>query len=545
MVLEFDQPVSGAAALAWGALEGGASVVTGYAGSPTTLVVDEIVAHSSADEVRVEWTSNEKVAIDVAFGASLAGVRSLLCVKGVGLNVALDPLMTLVLSGCHAGMVLLVGDDPGGWGSQNEQDSRMLALAAEMPLLEPRSVRNARRALREAFVLSEDVGMPVMVRITRALTLDREVLAGTLEPDLPETSGFVREYMRWVVLPVNVVSYHRRLRERLTHVQEHYERSDLNEILGGGPVGVIAAGYTGRKVLDLLPEDKRSELSLLSLGTVNPLPSRQVLSWLESVDAVLVVEETAPVVERAVRSLAHRKGVSVPVYGRETGHVPWTGELAAPQLVQALNAVLPDLGLQAVTESGRDMPSRQPLCDGCPYVPVFDALVDVMDRAGGRDAYIVVGDPGCMVRGQLAPYKLIDVKTSLGSSIGIASGLVMGRTARRVVALSGDSSFLHTGLGELMDAAQLDLPLLVIILDNGTTALSGGQPHAGSARDARGQPRRAIELGDVAAGLGAKRVQVIEVEQETDLRAEIMSAFLSQGLSVIVARGLCPKHVDI
>jgi indolepyruvate ferredoxin oxidoreductase alpha subunit len=526
-------------------------VVTGYAGSPTTAVVDAIVAQCTADRVQVEWTSNEKVAIDMAFGASLAGARSLLCVKGVGLNVALDPLMTLVLAGCQAGMVLLVGDDPGGWGSQNEQDSRMLALAAEIPLIEPRSVRDARDAMREAFALSEQVGVPVMVRITRALTLATDTLEEAPVYELPPSVGFVREYMKWVVLPVNVVAYHQRLRERLDAVRAYHERSGFNEIVGHGAMGLIAAGYAGRKLLDLLPEERRSGLSILWLGTVNPLPSDVVRLWLGRVDAALVVEETAPLVERAVRSLAQREGMDVPLYGRDTGHVPWTGELAAPQLAQVLNAVMPTLDLRVEEDRGRDMPSRRPLCDDCPYISVFDALLEVMEREGGRDDYIVVGDPGCMVRGQLPPYELIDVKTSLGSSIGIASGLMMGLqgarppVARHVVALSGDSSFLHTGLSELVDAARLDLPLLVILLDNGTTALSGGQPNAGTAQDVRGRPRQAVALDRVAEGLGAECVEAIDVDRGQNLRIAIASALRREGLSVIVARGPCPRHVGV
>lgn len=253
------QLVSGAHALAHGAIESGVALVTGYPGAPATAVVNGILQLTSPDQMRVEWTSNEKVGIEMAFGASLGGMRALLCVKGVGLNIALDPLMAFNLSGCNAGLVILVGDDPGGWGSQNEQDSRALALAAEVPLLESTSVSDARVAMRRAFALSEEMGLPVVVRVTRALVLaegeieNSEVVASLIEDfRIAPPPSFQREFMRWVVLPVNVVPYHLRLLGRLDAVQARFEDSPLNGVEGDGSQGVIAAGFAYQKLLDLL-----------------------------------------------------------------------------------------------------------------------------------------------------------------------------------------------------------------------------------------------------------------------------------------------------
>ncbi|MBN1317896.1 MAG: hypothetical protein JXA42_20595, partial [Anaerolineales bacterium] len=418
--------VSGAFAIARGAIQAGVSLVTGYPGSPATAVVNAILQLSSPDEVQVEWTSNEKAAIEIAIGGSLGGTRSLLCVKSVGLNIALDPLMTFILSGCNAGFVILLGDDPGSWGSQNEQDSRALGLMAELPMLEPATVSDAQVAMRHAFQLSEEIGLPVIVRVTRALVQAKEEIFTYKDSiDLKNTAppSFQHEFMRWVVLPINVVSCHRRLLQRLDAVQARFEDSQLNGLEGDGSHGVIAAGFTYQKLLDTLGGAIPPELCIMRLGTFHPLPVERVTTFLQTVESVLILEETSPWVERTVRTTAQMAGLTLSICGRDTGHVDRAGELFTPHLAAALNRFLPQLSLPTDGKSGRDMPSRDPLCDGCPYIPTLNALVEVIAQSGGRDEFIVVGDPGCLVRSQLPPYQLLDVKLSLGSSIGVAAGI--------------------------------------------------------------------------------------------------------------------------
>lgn len=540
-----NEPLSGAYALARGAIEAGVSLVTGYPGAPVTPVVNAILELTSPDEVQVEWASNEKVAIEMAFGASLGGIRSLLCVKSVGLNIALDPLMAFNLTGCNAGLVILVGDDPGGWGSQNEQDSRALALAAEVPLLEPTSVSDSLTAARQAFQLSEEMGLPVIVRITRALILAQE--AGFAKEEIRTTPppSFEREFMRWVVMPVNVVPYHLRLLQRLDAVQARFEDSPLNGVEGDGPQGVIAAGFAHQKLSDLLHGTVPLELRILRLGTFFPLPVDRLTAFLRTVASVLVLEETAPLIERAVQATAQRSGLTLPICGRDTGHVSRIGELFAPHIATALNRFLPRLALPTGGKSSRPRPSSEPLCDGCPYIPAFDVLTEVMAQFGGRDEVVVVGDPGCMVRAQLPPYELLDVKNSLGSSIGTAAGIALSlsksSTGKRVVALCGDSSFLHSGYSGLVDATRVGATMLVVILDNGTTALSGGQPHPASRVDARGQPCRTVDLAALAREAGADRVQVVDLDRGEDIRGPIEAGMRCDGVAVVIARGQCPR----
>ncbi len=540
--------VSGAQALAYGAIEAGVRLVLGYPGSPTTAVVDEIAGRTGPDQVRVGWTSNEKVAIEAAFGGSLAGVRSLLCVKSVGMNVALDPLMAINLCGCNAGMVLLVGDDPGGWGSQNEQDSRALAVAAEIPVFEPPTVADARPAMHEAFALSTALGVPVMVRITRALAEAKAELP-PLSTFTPPVQPFRRAPMEWIVLPVNVVSRHRRLHERLQTARSQLDQSSTNRKQGRGPIGIIAAGYAYQKLIDLLREPIPSELSILALGTPHPLPLTMVGNFVRRVDAVLVLEETAPVVERALRTEAQLSGCGVPIYGRDTGHVADAGELSGSDIARAVERLHPQLSVPVRDDTSREMPSRRSLCERCPYVPVFEALLRAIEQCGGREDAVIVGDPGCMVRAQLPPYELLDVKYSLGSSIGTAAGFSLGQGlipqhARHVIALCGDSGLLHSGLNGLMDAAQLGASMLVIVLDNGTTALTGGQPHPASGSDLRGTRVPAVDLAELAQAVGVRAARVVQSQDREGLEQAFTRGLREEGLTVVIARGACPQYAS-
>jgi indolepyruvate ferredoxin oxidoreductase alpha subunit len=534
---------SGAAALAHAAIDAGVTLVTGYPGVPATPVVNAIIELTSPDEVQVEWCSNEKVALETAFGASVGGARSLFCAKGVGLNVALDPLMVINLSGCNAGLVLLVGDDPGSWGSQNEQDSRPLGQAAQIPVMEPTSVADAYHAVVEAFCLSEDLSLPVMVRFTRSLA----VAQGELPPPLVQMRPapvYRRKEMRWVVLPINAIPLHRQLQEKLSVVRARFEELPLNGIDVADPPasgGIIAAGFLYQKMLDLWHGAPPSGIDILHLGTFYPLPERLITAFLSHVDRVLILEETGPWVERAVAELAQRAGLFLPILGRQSGHVPVAGELFQPDIAQALTALWPRIAPSVVGPTGRPRPSREPLCDGCPYRPTADVLAAVMAEHGGREKFVVVGEPGCMVRTQLPPYKLLDVKNSLGASVAMAAGLALSPIEERVIALCGDSAFLHSGLAGLLSAVTAGAQMLLLILDNGTTALSGGQSHPASKTDARGHPRRGVDIEAITRGTGVRDVSVVDLDRGESLRPPLETALQSGGLSVIIVRGECPR----
>ncbi|HHX42387.1 MAG TPA: indolepyruvate ferredoxin oxidoreductase subunit alpha [Chloroflexi bacterium] len=545
-------------ALAYGALAAGVEVVTGYPGSPATGVFEGCLEGTEPGQAHVQWAPNEKVAMEIAYGASLAGRRALVVLKSVGMNIALDPLATMALSGCHAGLVILLGDDPGGWGSQNEQDSRWLARVAEVPVVEPVSVEQSAALMAQAFVWSESLGVPVIVRIVGSLALSE----GPVEEPWrlpPFGSGFLRKRDRWVVLPATVVRRHHSLHRKLRQARELFEASPYDAIEGRQRgdrslpvVGVLAVGHTLPKVRRALGADAPAQV--LSLSSVWPLPDRALVRWLRGLERVLVVEEGGPFVEEQVRDLAQRHALPVVVLGRADGQAPGDGrvlpaegELTEPAIAEGLQRLDPALEREVASTAGRAMPSRVPLCDGCPYRPTFEALIAAMDANGGRSRHIVVGETGCMVRANLPPMELFDVKYSLGSGLGLGIGLALGETApggrgQRVVALLGDSSFFHTDINALPYAAQLNLPMLVVLLDNATTALTGGQVHPGSATDARGAPQRAIDLADVVRGCGLEPT-VIAADDVTALRAAFLEGLRKAGTRVIIARGPCPQHV--
>jgi indolepyruvate ferredoxin oxidoreductase alpha subunit len=534
--------ISGSHALAYGALDGGVQFATGYPGSPATATVEALL-ELAGDDIRIEWAINEKSAFDAAFGASLAGVTSLVCLKSVGLNVALDSLMVSNLAPGDGAFVILVGDDPGGWGSQNEEDGRLLAAAAEVPLLEPVSARDARAIMHRAFQLSEQFRIPVVVRITRALSL---ASAGptpqTPSPTSPCPGRFRRQPQRFNVLPVHVVEFHQRLQATLAEVRVSFEGWPLNRQAGQGQRGIIAGGFAWQKlaeVLDRVPEPP--PLRTLALSTLHPAPEEALQNFLAGLDAVLVLEETAPYLEIQVQALAQRGGLALPVYGRTSGHLPGTGELFAPEITQALAALLPDWPWPSVEGSPRAMPSRQPLCDGCPYLPTFEALLEVMAHRGGRDAFIVTGETGCMVRAQLPPLEIMDLKYGMGSSIGLAAGLARAGVPQQIVALSGDSAFLHSGLSELIDTAQAGLAVLVVILANEITALSGGQPHPASRHDPAGGARQPVDLASLVRAAGVEHVTVLGAKDSRLLQGAFEAGLDASQPAVVIVQEPCPR----
>lgn len=533
--------INGSEALAYGALEAGLQYVTGYPGSPSTATFEALL-RLAGKEVRAEWAINEKSAFDAAFGASLAGVRALLCLKSVGLNVALDSLMVSNLAAGDGGFVILVGDDPGGWGSQNEEDSRPLVAAAEVPLFEPGSLTEARSMMRQAFALSEQFLVPVVVRITRALAV-AEAHLDSLAARIPRqrSAHFQRQPERYNVLPIHVVDLHTRLQKTMDAVQAEFEGTSWNEEQGEGHLGIIAAGYARAKLMAILSQTDQPPLRILGLGTLNPLPEQRIARFLRGLNAALILEETAPYVELHSQAIAQRAGLTLPIHGRISGHLPRAGELFAQDVIPALQVLLPEWAGLSAEAQRRAMPSRQPLCDDCPYIPTFEALLNVMERHGGRDAYVVTGETGCMVRAQLPPWEIMDLKYGMGSSIGLAAGLVRTGIPHSVIALTGDSALLHSGLGELIDAAQAGVRLLVVVLANETTALSGGQAHPATNHDARGTPRQPLDLAALIRAAGVDLIRIVDPEDTSVTEAAFEEGLAADQLAVVIARRACPR----
>lgn len=531
------QSVRGDEALAFGALAAGIGLAVGYPGSPSTGILEALARFSAPGQVTLEWAANEKVAMEIAIGASLAGTRALVIVKGVGLNIALDPLATMSYAGCHTGLVIAVGDDPGGWFSQNEQDSRWLARLAEVPLVEATETASAAALMAQAFAWSEGLYTPIILRLTRGLAQERATLR---EPPwhLPPSVGrFIRKEDRWLVYPRVVVQRRHSLHRKVRAFQQAAEGSPYDILLGEGDLGVLAAGHAFSKVRT--HGEGHRHLSLCGLASAWPLPEERLTAWMRSLRRLLILEEGGPFVEEQIRALVQRAGLSLEILGRANRALPEEGELTDENLQRGLEALMaegPFAQINTFTEP--PIPSSS-LCEDCPYRPAFSALSAAMDRVGGREHYLVVGETGCMVRA--ISTGLFDVKYSLGSALSIALGLAMHQKRQRVIALVGDSCFFHSEVNALPTLAQWQAPITVILLDNASTAQTGGQPHPGTPYDARHLPRERVEIERILAAYGFE-AEILSPAQSAALQAAFEVALTSEGPKVLIVREPCPRY---
>jgi indolepyruvate ferredoxin oxidoreductase alpha subunit len=526
--------LSGDEAMAQGALAAGVSVVTSYPGSPSSGTVEVLIGLAERHGLYVEWSSNEKVAMELGIGASIAGRRVLVCTKSVGMNVMLDPLMALNLTPVHGGLVILLGDDPGGYGSQNDQDTRPLAALLELPLLEPSGPAEGYALMRSAFEASERLGLPVIVRETRSFTQREESVTLGDEPFAAIDHGPAREPWRFVPVPRNAVEKHRALHGRLQEAQRWFEEAPINRVEGEGSVGIVAAGFARAKLRDVLGGPPRDGLRVLGLATLHPLPEEFVGRFLAGCRRVLVLEENEPFVEARLKGLAHDRRLEVEIAGKRSGHVAREGELYRWQIEEALGRFEPDLVpvRKYLAEAEADeRPRRENYCEGSRFGEVLDAL-EAAAEARGEELFLV-GDPGCLARvaGRL------HAKYAIGSAIGVADGLCKGGYRGRAVALFGDSAFFHTAIPALCNAVVNRSDILMVVLDNGATVTSGLQPNPGAGRDARGRPAPALSIERIARACGVERVAAASLDGEgPPLQARFAEMLAHRGLALLVVR---------
>jgi indolepyruvate ferredoxin oxidoreductase alpha subunit len=532
------QPVtlSGFAGIARAVVDGGAKFVASYPGGPATKVVDALIELSASRDIYVEWANCEKVAFEEVLGCSLAGVRTAMLAKHVGINHIMDPLMTANLTGIGGGMLILAGDDPGAYGSQNEQDSRLLGRYAEIPILEPATPEQGYRMTRQAFRLSEAIRLPVMVRFVADYTTESGPV--TFEPPDQTTGAEFDRGIRWKALPATAVADHAALHAKLRRLSQALEEPayrSMNRCTLAGPTGFIAAGHVAA---GLRACDPPADVSILELGTLFPLPEELVVGFLGKLDRAYVLEEVEPYVEDQVRVLAQKHRLNVDIYGKTTGHVPWEGDLHIGKIEGVLAEAL-GRETERRTVPTRSYPSRQPLGDGCPYAPFFTTLKQMIAEQR-LPRPIVVGETGCLVRLNNPPLAMLDVKYSMGSSIGIASGLWRSGTAQKILAVTGDSVFFHTAVNGLINAAHHEADIIVAVMDNGTVALTGFQDRIGAGTTAMGEGVGRIYPEKLAEALNIGYVRVLDAFDETAIAEALLDVFGRRGPSVLVVRGDCP-----
>ncbi len=501
-------------AIARGAYEAGVKVSSAYPGTPSTEISEYLVQYR--DDVYEEWAPNEKVATEVAVGASLAGARAMACMKHVGLNVAADPLYSVSYMGVNGGLVIVVADDPGLYSSQNEQDTRMVARAAQIPVIEPSDSAEAKDFFKTAFELSEQFDRPFIFRTTTRLAHSQGLveLCGRVEP---EDKPYEKNVTKNVMMPGNAKIRHIEIEKRNLELAEAANTLPINVVeMNDTRIGVITSGIPYQYVKEALPD-----ASVLKLGMVNPLPRKLIEDFASKVDTLYIVEELDPVIEEQVKSWG------IKAIGKEIFTVQ--GEYSANMLREAI--LKQDLELKEPAKA----PGRPPiLCPGCPHRSVFYVLNKLKRHAAG--------DIGCYTLGAVAPLSVIDTTMCMGSSISTLHGMEKAKGKDYIknwVAVIGDSTFMHTGVNSLMNMVYNNATGTVIIMDNSTTGMTGHQDHAATGKTLQGDPTYAINIQALCRAIGVKNVYEINAFDLPLLEKTIKEETAKDEVSVIITKTPC------
>lgn len=526
-------------AIARGALEAGVSFATCYPGTPSSEIPEQFFSISKESDLYFEYSTNEKVAMEVGAGAAACGLRTIVTMKHVGLNVAADPLMTLAYVGVKGGMVIINADDPSLFSSQNEQDNRYYAKLSALPMLEPTNAQEMKDMTLAAFDLSEKLELPVILRTTTRLNHIRgEVRFGDL--GLIKTKGMFRKNpFSLVTVPAVSRQLHKVLLEKYDSAKDESEGSVHNQVIGDGKWGIAVNGVSFNYVKDAVSDLGIAEkTSILKLGFSWPMPEKLCTRFLKQTEKVLVVEELEPVIENDLKAIAQENNINIPIEGKGAGNLSRLFEYD-PGMVRA--AVSEYFGVDYDAPEIIDisdtpeLPGRPPnLCPGCPHRATYHAIKQVY----GPDA-IYPTDIGCYTLGLLPPISMADFLICMGSSVSSSCGFSRA-SDKQVVSFIGDSTFFHSGITGLINAVHNNHKFTLVILDNGTTAMTGHQPHPGVDAGLMGVEKTQISIEQVVRGCGVKDVRVIRPFKVKKAIEEIKGAMEYDGLSVIISKEICP-----
>ena len=502
-------------ALARGLFEAGCSVASSYPGTPSTEITEEI---AKFDEVYAEWAPNEKVAMEVAFGASLAGKRSFCGMKHVGMNVAADPLFTASYTGVNGGMVICVADDPGMHSSQNEQDSRHYAIAAKVPMLEPADSAEAYEFAKKAYELSEEYDTPVIIKMCTRVAHSQSVVEPG-ERVMPEPKPYEKNIAKYVMMPGNAIRRHPFVEERTRRLIALAEDCEFNRVeMGDTAIGIITSSTSYQYAKEVFGD----KASILKLGMVNPLPEKLIKDFAAKVDKVYVIEELDPVIEN------HCRVLGVEVIGKEL--LPIEGEFCQNLLAEKLGLDVP-----SCRKLDEVLPGRPPvMCAGCPHRGLFFTL--------SRNKCTVLGDIGCYTLGAVAPLSAMDMTLCMGASISSSHGFnkALGEASEgKTVAVIGDSTFMHSGMTSLANIAYNQSNSTVIILDNSITRMTGHQQNPTTGYNIKGDPAGKINLEALCKAMGFNRVRVVDPYDLEACNQAIKEELAVAEPSVIISRRPC------
>ncbi len=524
------QLMLGNQALARGLYEAGCSVVSSYPGTPSTEVTEEAAKY---DEIYCEWAPNEKVAMEVAFGASLAGKRSFCGMKHVGLNVAADPLFTCSYTGVNAGMVICVADDAGMHSSQNEQDSRHHAIAAKVPMLEPSDSAEAYAFAKKAYELSEQFDTPVIIKMCTRVAHSQSIVDSGERVE-PAPIPYVKNIAKYVMMPGNAIRRHPVVEERTRKLTAYAEDCAFNRVeMGDTKIGIITSSTSYQYAKEVFG----NKASILKLGMINPLPEKLILDFASKVEKLVIVEELDPIIEN------HCKQLGLQVTGKDV--LPIEGEFSQNLIAEKLGVELPP-----VKKLGETLPGRPPvMCAGCPHRGLFYTL--------SKNHCTVLGDIGCYTLGAVAPLSAMEMTLCMGASVSSIHGFnkALGEESEgKTVAVIGDSTFMHSGMTGLANIAYNQSNSTVIILDNSITGMTGHQQNPTTGYNIKGDPAGKIDLEALCRAMGFNRVVVVDPYDLTECDRVLKEELAAKEPSVIISRRPCallkyvkhnpPYHVE-
>ncbi len=535
------QLLSGNEALALGAYHAGVRVAAAYPGTPSSEILESMARF---DDVHAEWSTNEKVAVEVALGAAYTGVRSLASMKHVGLNVASDAFMAASITGIAGGMVVISADDPGIHSSQNEQDNRHYARLAKVPMLEPGDSQEAYDLMAYAFEISEGFDTPVLVRTTTRISHSKSVVNVNRSRVVPDRQPrFYYNPPKYVMLPVYAMPRHTLVEERLVRLADYVEAFPLNQVMWGRrDLGIVTSGVAYQYAREVFPE-----ASFLKLAMTYPLPHNLINKFAAQVDRLIVIEELDPFLQENIRAMG------IEVTGKE--FIPRVGELNSRIVEEGGRraGLLSESTSRQIAPPATGLPRRPPLlCPGCPHTGVYfvlntigqrSKLLESKAKASQEPKLIITGDIGCYTLGAYPPLNVLDTTACMGAGIGQALGMEKAGVKNKVVAIIGDSTFLHAGITSLVNAVYNEGQITIIILDNRTTAMTGHQEHPGTGISAQGKETQAVDIGNLARGIGVRDVKVINAFDLKGLRAGVRDSLKRPEVSVVIVRGTCSMRV--
>jgi len=509
------QLMLGNKALARGLYEAGCSVVSSYPGTPSTEVTEEAAKY---DEIYCEWAPNEKVAMEVAFGASLAGKRSFCGMKHVGLNVAADPLYTCSYTGVNAGFVICVADDPGMHSSQNEQDSRHHAIAAKVPMVEPADSQEAIDFTKLAYEMSEKFDTPVIIKMVTRVAHSQSIV-NTVDRVVPPVVPYEKNIAKYVMMPGNAIRRHPIVEERTRKLIEYANDCPFNKVeMGDTELGIITSSTSYQYAKEVFGE----KASILKLGLVNPLPDKLILDFAAKVDKLVIIEELDPIIEN------HCKVLGLTVTGKDI--LPMVGEFSQNLIAQKLGV---EIG--QVKSLGEPLPGRPPvMCAGCPHRGLFYTL--------SKNKCTVLGDIGCYTLGAVAPLSAMEMTLCMGASISSTHGFnkALGKESEgKTVAVIGDSTFMHSGMTGLANVAYNQSNSTIIILDNSITGMTGHQQNPTTGYNIKGDPAGKIDLEALCRAMGFERIRVVDPYNLAECDKAVKEELAADAPSIIISRRPC------